>query len=100
MSYYKLLRGTRFHPPRDVCFSINKTNEASLSAMISYLAKNVGMSLPRLPIEALTYRTENVRLIKKLSDLEMRLSDGNFLAVVGAIAYDKETTPKVGGYCC
>jgi hypothetical protein len=51
MPYYKLLRGTRFHPPRDVYFSINETNEASLSAMIAYSAKNVGMSLPRLPIE-------------------------------------------------
>jgi hypothetical protein len=69
--------------------------------MIAYSAKNVGMSLPRLPIEALTYRTENVRLINEnLSDPEMRLSDGNFLAVVGAIAYYKETTPKVCGYCC
>jgi hypothetical protein len=57
--------------------------------------------LPRLPIEALTYRTENVRFINEnLSDPEMRLSDGNFLAVVGAIEYDKETTPKVCGYCC
>jgi hypothetical protein len=72
------------------------SDDASLSTMIPYSARHIGLSCLSPPVEAITYRGENIRLVNQcLSDPNKALADSAFLAVCGLIAYSIEMLPEV-----